>query len=78
MPPLRWITITFTCVGEDNALRETIFAVLNRAQGKLFVDCSTVHSDTTGEVASKLKQNGASFVASPVFGAPAIAEGGLG
>lgn len=68
--------IIFTCLSNDQALRETITASLPHAKNKLFVDCSTVHPDTTTEIASTLSANGASFIASPVFGAPAMAETG--
>ncbi|KAJ5725514.1 uncharacterized protein N7483_006871 [Penicillium malachiteum] len=68
--------IIFTCLSDDHALRETITESLPNAKNKLFVDCSTVHPDTTTEIATTLSAHGASFVASPVFGAPAMAEAG--
>ena len=69
--------IIFTCVGDDAAISETIDAALKgNTKGKLFVDCSTVHPDTTGELAKKIIDAGAEFVACPVFGAPAMADNG--
>ena len=40
------------------------------------MDCSTVHPDTTNTLARSMESNGASFVACPVFGAPAMADAG--
>ena len=58
--------IIFTCVGDDAAIQETIAtAVKENVQGKLFVDCSTVHPDTTNELAKTLEKHGAQFVACP-------------
>jgi len=69
--------IIFTCVGDDNAINETIDAALRGdVKGKLFVDCSTVHPDTTAALREKLSVAGADFVACPVFGAPAMADSG--
>lgn len=69
--------IIFTCVGDDAAINETIdTAIENGASGKLFVDCSTVHPDTTEGLGKKIGGAGGEFVACPVFGAPAMAENG--
>lgn len=69
--------IIFTCVADDAAIHETIDAALKgNVNGKLFVDCSTVHPDTTNALAKKITGSGAEFVACPVFGAPAMAESG--
>lgn len=69
--------VIFTCVGDDAAIEETIGAALAAgAQGKLFVDCSTVHPDTTEKLAKTINAAGAEFVACPVFGAPAMADSG--
>ncbi|KAL8662875.1 MAG: hypothetical protein Q9202_004297 [Teloschistes flavicans] len=71
--------IIFTCLGDDAAIMETIdtIAKIPRGiKGKLFVDCSTVHPDTTNALASTLISHGAEFVACPVFGAPAMADAG--
>lgn len=69
--------IIFTCVGDDKAINATINEALKGSvKGKLFVDCSTVHPDTTEELGKKLTAAGAEFVACPVFGAPAMADSG--
>jgi len=69
--------IIFTCVGDDAAINETIDTALKGdVKGKLFVDCSTVHPDTTEGLSKKINAAGAEFVACPVFGAPAMANNG--
>jgi 3-hydroxyisobutyrate dehydrogenase-like beta-hydroxyacid dehydrogenase len=45
-------------------------------RGKTFVDTSTVHPDTVTHCSEKLTDAGASFIASPVFGASAMAASG--
>ena len=58
--------IIFTCVGDDNSIRETIRTALEvDVSGKVFVDCSTVHPDTTNALAADITSKGASFVACP-------------
>lgn len=58
--------IIFTCVGDDKAITETIeTAVKGDVKGKLFVDCSTVHPDTTDKLAKTIEGKGAQFVACP-------------
>ena len=71
--------IIFTCVGDDKAIEDTVASALESpeaAKGKLFVDCSTVHPDTTNKLAQTINNAGADFVACPVFGAPAMADNG--
>lgn len=70
--------IIFTCVGDDQAINDTIASALQvpQVKGKLFVECSTVHPDTTNALAEKVLKAGAEFVACPVFGAPAMAQSG--
>jgi len=69
--------IIFTCLGDDAAIKDTITnAAEVDVKGKLFVDCSTVHPDTTTTLAKFLEAQGAHFVACPVFGAPAMADSG--
>ncbi|KAI9714667.1 MAG: hypothetical protein M1812_006332 [Candelaria pacifica] len=69
--------IIFTCVGDDKAIFETIETALkSNVKGKLFVDCSTVHPDTTNALAKSINSKEAEFVACPVFGAPAMADAG--
>lgn len=45
-------------------------------QGKIWIDTSTVHPDTTATCASRLAEVGSAFVASPVFGASPVAAAG--
>lgn len=69
--------IIFTCVGNDAAINETFGTILkDNVKGKLFVECSTVHPETTEALAKKTTEAGAEFVACPVFGAPAMADNG--
>ncbi len=69
--------IIFTCVGDDAAINTTIDTALkSNIAGKLFVDCSTVHPETSEGLAKKITAAGAEFVACPVFGAPAMADNG--
>lgn len=67
----------FLCLADDAAVEATLLtAAQGDIKGKLFVDCSTIHPDTTTKVADALKEQGAYFVACPVFGAPAMADAG--
>ncbi|KAL8684184.1 MAG: hypothetical protein Q9224_006539 [Gallowayella concinna] len=70
--------IIFTCLGDDAAVKETVESIGRKCnvKGKLFVDCSTVHPDTTNDIAEVFTKLGAEFVACPVFGAPAMAAAG--
>ena len=63
--------IIFTCLGDDKAITDTIStAMKGDVKGKLFVDCSTVHPDTTDKLAKTVEEHGAHFVACP--GSPSI------
>ena len=44
--------------------------------GKIVVDTTTVHPDTTRDVAARFRGAGAEFAAAPVFGATPAAEAG--
>ena len=58
--------IIFTCVGDDQAITDTINACLKAdVKDKLFVDCSTVHPKTTDDLAKTITGRGAGFVACP-------------
>lgn len=58
--------IIFTCLGDDAAINDTIAtAVKGNVKGKLFVDCSTVHPDTTNMLAKSIQGQGAEMVACP-------------
>lgn len=45
-------------------------------EGKVWVDTSTVHPETCARCSERLGQKGATFIASPVFGASAMAASG--
>lgn len=58
--------IIFICLGADPSVKETFnTATKGDVKGKLFVDCSTVHPDTTDELEKIATSNGADFVACP-------------
>ncbi|KAJ5319938.1 hypothetical protein PENANT_c040G04620 [Penicillium antarcticum] len=74
--------LIFTCVGDDKALDSIVTAILSdktlNLSNKTFIDCSTVHPDTSRATETALLARGAGFVACPVFGAPNMADvGGL-
>ncbi|KAJ5260572.1 NAD(P)-binding protein [Penicillium angulare] len=70
--------IVFTCLSDDNAVRETVNSIIGSGnlKEKLFIDCSMIHPDTTAAIARQFQDVGAEFVASPVFGVPAMADVG--
>ena len=69
--------IIFICLGDDKAITENVNTILAQdVKSKLLVDCSTVHPNTTNAIAKQVTNSGAHFVASPVFGAPAMANAG--
>ncbi|KAK5633132.1 hypothetical protein RRF57_008846 [Xylaria bambusicola] len=69
--------IIFTIVSNDAAVKEAIDSILQSdVKGKLIVECSTIHPDTTKQIAETVLAKGAEFIASPVFGAPAAANAG--
>ena len=58
--------IIFTSLGDDNSIKETIENALKHdVKGKLFVECSTVHPDTTNMMAKSIEAQGAYMVACP-------------
>ncbi|KAK9470060.1 NAD binding domain of 6-phosphogluconate dehydrogenase-domain-containing protein [Dipodascopsis tothii] len=72
--------ILFSCVSNDaavNGLFDQFLAVPGGVAGKLFVESSTIHPDTTRALQKRVLAAGADFVAAPVFGAPAMAVAGL-
>lgn len=71
--------LIFICVGDDPAIDSIVAAILADTQdlsSKTFVDCSTVHPDTSRRTEAAFAERGASFVACPVFGAPNMADAG--
>ncbi|MCJ1355578.1 MAG: hypothetical protein MMC33_005570 [Icmadophila ericetorum] len=69
-------SIVFTCLGDDAAVKDTLDSIGAHIKGKLFVDCSTIHPETTTMISKAIQGKGGEFVACPVFGAPAMAESG--
>lgn len=75
--------IIFMSLSDDGALKSTLQSVLSpeaaeHLPGKIIVDTSTVHPDTTVQAQKQLAEKGAQLVASPVFGAsPVAAQGKL-
>lgn len=72
-------SIVFICVGDDPALDQIISAIFSSPtdlSSKIIVDCSTVHPDTSRRIAKSVSERGGSFIACPVFGAPAFADAG--
>ncbi|GAB7330775.1 hypothetical protein MBLNU13_g02325t1 [Cladosporium sp. NU13] len=70
--------IIFTMISNDTVLNVLIdeALTLDTLQGKVFVDTSTVHPNTSSAVSAKLQHRGAVFIASPVFGASQMAAAG--
>ncbi|KAH9219501.1 6-phosphogluconate dehydrogenase [Leptodontidium sp. 2 PMI_412] len=70
--------IIFSCVSNDAVLQETANEVIASGdiKGKIYVDCSTVHPDTSVKIAEQISAAGGEFVAGPVFGASPMAEAG--
>ncbi|KAJ6090538.1 hypothetical protein N7486_009353 [Penicillium sp. IBT 16267x] len=70
--------IIFICVGDDAALDTITAGALADTtidfSKKTVVDCSTVHPDTSRRTEAAYEARGASFVTSPVFGAPNMAD----
>lgn len=73
--------LIFICVGDDDALDAIVSNILGDRSiqvlaNKTFVDCSTVHPNTSRKIEAALNARGADFVACPVFGAPHMAATG--
>lgn len=69
--------VIFICLANDKAVVDTVNSIVKvDVKGKIVVDCSTIHPDTTEAIAETLTSKGAEFVAAPVFGAPPMADSG--
>ena len=69
--------LIFYCLGDDDSIKQTVDLILKSdVKGKILVDCSTIHPDTTKMEAKAIEAQGAQFVACPVFGAPGMADAG--
>lgn len=70
--------VIFIILSKDDVVEAAADEILRAGDvaGKLIVECSTIHPDTTSRLAQRFTSRGADFVAAPVFGAPAMAEAG--
>ncbi|KAF4975174.1 hypothetical protein FZEAL_8003 [Fusarium zealandicum] len=69
--------VVFSCIANDEAVKETYESLLQGdVKGKLFIDTSTIHPDTTEALAKDVLAKGAEFVAAPIFGTPVMADAG--
>ncbi|KAI5275159.1 3-hydroxyisobutyrate dehydrogenase [Aureobasidium subglaciale] len=70
--------VVFTMVNNDDTLKSLLQQAYDTKDlsGKIFVDCSTVHPDTTKAVTDEITKQKATFLAAPMFGGPAIAAPG--
>ncbi|KAI4864427.1 6-phosphogluconate dehydrogenase [Hypoxylon rubiginosum] len=70
--------IIFSCVSNDAVLQQVANDIVTSGSisGKVYVDCSTVHPDTSAAISKQISEAGAEFVAAPVFGASLMAEAG--
>ncbi|KAK1759365.1 NAD binding domain of 6-phosphogluconate dehydrogenase-domain-containing protein [Echria macrotheca] len=69
--------IIFIILSNDEVVEATIGEILQQdVQGKLIVECSTIHPDTTEKLAENVEAKGAEYLTAPVFGAPAAADAG--
>ncbi|TVY12606.1 putative oxidoreductase YfjR, partial [Lachnellula arida] len=72
--------IVFLSLSDDTALQTIISQILSPASGsvagKIIIDTTTVHPDTTSSISDTLTEAGALFVAAPVFGASPVAATG--
>lgn len=65
--------IIFMCLGEDPSVNAVVDAILaEKPKGKLIVDCSTVHPDTTNALEKKVTAGGNEFVGMPGLPLPPI------
>ena len=69
--------IIFYSVPNDAAAHAVLKEILKAdVKGKVVVNCSTVHPDTTTKEADAVNTSGGSFVACPVFGSASMADAG--
>lgn len=69
--------IIFTALGDDKSIEDLIQGLLKAdVKGKLIVDTTTIHPETSSQLNKAVTAQGAHFVACPVFGAPAMAISG--
>lgn len=69
--------IVFLCVIDDKAAEDTVQEILKSdVRGKLIVNCTTVHPNTSDKLGQIVEAAGADYVASPVVGQQPVAEAG--
>ncbi|KAF2668183.1 NAD(P)-binding protein [Microthyrium microscopicum] len=70
--------IVFSSISDDSILFSLVesFIASGNVAGKILVDTSTVHPDTSRLVNVKLSELGAKYIAAPVFGASPAANAG--
>lgn len=69
--------IIFTILANDQAIEATMAEIVKSdLKGKLVVECSTIHPQTTEKLAELVLAKGAEYLTAPVFGAPAMADAG--
>ncbi|KAI1755990.1 NAD binding domain of 6-phosphogluconate dehydrogenase-domain-containing protein [Xylaria castorea] len=69
----------FISASDDTAVQSIIEQIISSGSvlaGKIIVDTTTIHPNTTKEISQKLQARGAHFAAMPVFGATPVAEQG--
>jgi 3-hydroxyisobutyrate dehydrogenase-like beta-hydroxyacid dehydrogenase len=66
--PSQRLTSFFICLDDDDAaIQETMEKIpKGDVKGKLIIDCSTVHPDTTSMTAKAIEARGGKFVACPL------------
>lgn len=58
--------IVFMCLGDDASVNTTVDAILQEdVKGKVIIDCSTVHPDTTNGLEQRINEHGGEFVGMP-------------
>lgn len=72
------VDIIFLSISDDSVLESLVHEIVasGSIDGKIIVDTSTVHPDTSIAAATTLSKARANFVAAPVFGASPVAEAG--
>ncbi|KAI0401610.1 hypothetical protein F4802DRAFT_600942 [Xylaria palmicola] len=71
--------VVFISASDDAAVESIVEQIISSGsgvRGKIIVDTTTIHPDTTKSVSERLRAHGAEFGAAPVFGATPVAEQG--
>ncbi|KAF7562885.1 hypothetical protein G7046_g1245 [Stylonectria norvegica] len=70
--------VIFSCVSNDAVLQDVTKEIIasGSIKGKVYVDCSTVHPDTSKIVSTQIQAAGGQFISAPVFGASPMAAAG--